>query len=191
MTTCGPPDIAPNVPPNGPGNAWRFDAIVVLGAAVWPGGAPSPALARRVGHAVRLFSAGAAPLLVMTGGLGRHPPAEAALMAALAARAGVEPGRILLEDRAATTFESARNCAALLRDRGLRRVLLVTDGFHLRRSLLIFRAFGVDAAGSAAGGWRQIGWRRRLFHGARESAGLVWYAARAVPLRLRPRRPER
>ena len=185
MRPGGAPDLRPNLS----GASWGFDAIVVLGAAVRPGGAPSPALVRRVGRAVRLFRAGAAPMLVMTGGLGRHPPAEAELMAALAIRAGVPPERILLEDRAATTFESARNCAALLQERGWRRVLLVTDGFHLRRSLLIFRAFGrtfgAVVAGSAAGG--RIGWRRRLLYGAREGIGLAWYAARAVPVRLRAR----
>ncbi len=35
-----------------------YDVIVVLGAAVWPGGQPSPALQRRILHAVDLLAAG-------------------------------------------------------------------------------------------------------------------------------------
>ena len=53
------------------------DAVVVLGAAVWPGERPSPALQRRIDRGVELWQAGRAPVLVPTGGLGRYPPSAA------------------------------------------------------------------------------------------------------------------
>jgi vancomycin permeability regulator SanA len=46
-----------------------YDVIVVLGAAVWPGGQPSPTLQRRTLHAVDLLQRGYATYLLVTGGL--------------------------------------------------------------------------------------------------------------------------
>ena len=57
-----------------------YDVIVVLGAAVWPGGQPSPALQCRVLHAVDLLQRGYALHLLVTGGVGQYPPAEAEVM---------------------------------------------------------------------------------------------------------------
>ena len=65
-----------------------YDAAIVLGAMVRPDGSPSPALARRVGHAVRLAHAGVVSHLLMTGGAVRHPVPEARIMRDLAVAAG-------------------------------------------------------------------------------------------------------
>ena len=81
------------------------DVIIVLGAAVWPGGQPSPALRRRVTHAVHLLQSEKGRRLLVTGGLGKHAPAEADVMRQLAIDAGVPPSLILVEDQATSTFE--------------------------------------------------------------------------------------
>ena len=83
-----------------------YDVIVVLGAAVWPGGQPSPALQRRILHAVDLWQRGYAAYLLVTGGVGKYPPAEAAVMQRLAVTRHSSPA-ILCEDQATSTFESA------------------------------------------------------------------------------------
>ncbi|WP_300535496.1 ElyC/SanA/YdcF family protein, partial [uncultured Mameliella sp.] len=54
---------------------------LVLGASVRPDGRPSPALTRRVAHAVALWQAGRVGTLVLSGGVRTHPPAEAEGMA--------------------------------------------------------------------------------------------------------------
>ncbi len=123
----------------------RADAIVALGAAFRRDGQPSPALVRRARHAVALYEAGAAPLLLFSGGPcggdGRRSEAEA--MAAIARGAGVPEAAILLEPRARNTRENAVLSAEILRPRGGQRVLLVTDAFHMRRARLVFRAQGL------------------------------------------------
>ncbi len=62
----------------------RFDVIVVLGAAVGVGGGPSAALRRRVAEGMRRLEAGAAPVLLLSGGTGGarggSVPAEAEVM---------------------------------------------------------------------------------------------------------------
>jgi len=162
-----------------------YDAIVVLGAAVWPGGQPSPVLQRRVLHAVDLMQRGYAAFVLCTGGVGRYPPAEAEVMRRTAMAHGISSRCILLEDQATSTFESARRCSAMLRQRGWSRVLVVTDRYHLVRALLAFRSCGIHAVGSAAPGTPARRLRRRLYYYVRECFALVWYVGRAVPVVVR------
>ena len=157
------------------------DVAVVLGAAVRSGGHPSPALARRTRHAVRLARAGVVRHLLLTGGVGRHPPSEASVMRAVAVEAGIDPARLVLEETAASTLESARACARIITERGWTRVLLVSDSYHLPRARLAFRHFGIVARGSAPPGRGDTAeWRWILFH-MRELVAIPWYVIR-LPL---------
>jgi uncharacterized SAM-binding protein YcdF (DUF218 family) len=165
-----------------------YDVIVVLGAAVWPGGQPSPALQRRTLHAVDLWQRGYAAYLLVTGGVGQYPPAEAAVMQHLAVAHGVPSRHILCEDQATSTFASALWCCDMLRQRGWSRVLVVTDRYHLPRALLAFWICGLHAAGSAAPGKPARRLWRRWYCYLREGLALPWYLVRGVPVLLRRRR---
>ena len=164
----------------------RFDAIVVLGAAVGPAGGPSAALRRRVAEGVRRLEAGAAPVLLLSGGKGGGPgggkgggrPAEAEVMRDLALAAGVAEARLVLETDSRSTLENARCSARIMRARGWTEALVVTDAVHLPRALLAFRALGIDATGAAApGGARdQPAWTWP-YHLTREALAFLWYAA--------------
>jgi len=164
-----------------------YDVIVVLGAAVWPDGQPSPALQRRILHAVDLLQRGYAAYLLVTGGMGKYPPAEAAVMQCLAVAHGILPQYILCEDQATSTFASALRCCDILRQRGWSRVLVVTDRYHLPRALFAFWTCGLCAAGSAAPGKVARRLRRRWYYYLREGLALPWYLVRAVPILLRRR----
>jgi uncharacterized SAM-binding protein YcdF (DUF218 family) len=165
-----------------------YDVIVVLGAAVWPGEQPSPALQRRILHAVDLLQRGYAAYLLVTGGVGKYPPAEAAVMQRLAVVHGIPPQRILCEDQATSTFASALRCCDLLRQHGWSRVLIVTDRYHLPRALFAFWICGMRTVGSAAPGKPARRLWRRWYHYLREGLALPWYLIRAVPVLLRRRR---
>lgn len=168
-----------------------YDVIIVLGAAVWPHGQPSPTLRRRMAHAAALFESGTGRYLLLTGGVGRYPPSEAEVMRQLALEAGVPASQIILEEQACSTFDSARSCARIGRRQDWKAVLLVTDGYHLPRALFTFRAFGVPAAGSApaARQWDRHRWQRWYKVYLREIAAFVWYGCRIVSCKVRyPRR---
>ncbi len=173
----------------------RFDAIVVLGAAVGAGGGASAALRRRVAEGVRRLDAGAAPVLLLSGGKGGGPdggkaggtggakdgrwPSEAEVMAGLARAAGVAEARLVLETDSRSTLENARHSVRLMRARGWSSALVVTDTVHLPRALLAFRAVGIQAQGAAAkGGARDEPAWTWPYHLAREALALLWYAAR-------------
>ncbi len=86
-------------------------ALVVLGAAVRRDGTPSPALARRIALAARLHREGVALTVIASGGLGRHPPAEAQAIRDGLLAAGVPPAAVIEEDRARSTYENARTAS--------------------------------------------------------------------------------
>jgi uncharacterized SAM-binding protein YcdF (DUF218 family) len=119
------------------------DAIVVLGAAqYW--GKPSPVLRARLDHAVGLWRRGLAPRLVLTGGVGvGDTTSEAAVSRKYVIGEGVPDSAILLETSGRTTRESLRSVAAMLRSRGRRSVILVSDPFHMLRLDILARRFGL------------------------------------------------
>lgn len=116
-------------------SAGNFDAIVVAGARVWRGGRPSRALTRRTERGIELWKGGHAPLLVLTGGVGQHPPAEAEVAARIARERGVAGSALRIEDRSRNTLENAALARELL---GPARVLVVTDAYHVLRCELVY-----------------------------------------------------
>ncbi|CRD59443.1 Uncharacterized SAM-binding protein YcdF, DUF218 family [Stenotrophomonas indicatrix] len=71
---------------------------------------------------------------------------------------GVPAGHIVREQASVNTWQNARNSSRIIQHDSL-RVVLVTSGLHLKRSLIYFRHFGVVAEGlpsdrlRAAAGW--------------------------------------
>jgi uncharacterized SAM-binding protein YcdF (DUF218 family) len=121
------------------------DAIVVLGAAQYEG-RPSPVLKARLDHAIALHGRGLAPLLVVTGGRGYgDTTTEAAVSQRYAMRHGVARDAILLEDHGRTTSESMRAVASMLATSAAspRRVILVSDPFHMLRLAVLARRFAL------------------------------------------------
>ena len=128
--------------------ARRSDAIVVLGAAQYDG-RPSPVLEARISHAVDLYRAGVAPLLIVTGGKAYGDrTTEASAARAWAIAAGVPSGAILAEDKGRTTLESLEAVTAILEARGLTSAVFVSDRTHMLRVLRIATDQGIVAWGS-------------------------------------------
>lgn len=126
------------------------DVVVVLGARVLPDGQPSPALRARIEKAVDLYHQGVAPRLLFSGGVGLYPPAEARVMKDVAVRLGVPPEACLTEEQSHSTEQNARFSADVLRSLGARRVVVVSDPYHLLRARQYFRLQGFEVATSPA-----------------------------------------
>ena len=158
--------------------------IIVLGAAVWPGGRASPTLRRRSEHAARLFLAAGAGQIIATGGVGKHPPSEAAVTAAICTAMGVPDAAVIREGASTTTLENLRFAMALLP--AGQSVTIVTDYYHIPRALLTARMLGLRARGSAPGFARgTINPHQHARMILRESFALPVYAARLIWLHWR------
>jgi len=118
-------------------------AIIVLGAAQY-NGVPSPDLQARLDHALALWQAGLAPVIVVTGG--KEPGdafTEATAGANYLASKGVPQADILREVQGRDTWQSLSAAANFLEARHITRVLLVSDPFHDERILLIAKEVGL------------------------------------------------
>lgn len=125
-------------------------AIIVLGARVGPDGLPADSLRARTLHAVELYKRGFAPVILCTGGVGDYPPSEAEAASALARTQGVLDGDLLQENTSTSTWENAVNAAKMCRQHGWRRVIVVSDPYHLWRARRDFAQAGLTVYPSPA-----------------------------------------
>ena len=119
------------------------DAIIVLGAAQYDG-QPSPALRKRLDHAVTLYEDDLAPVIWVTGG--RQPGdrfSEASASSQYLIRRGIPNSAVQLETHGGNSYESLAATARYLRDRDQRDVLLVSDAWHTYRIRAIAREVGL------------------------------------------------
>jgi uncharacterized SAM-binding protein YcdF (DUF218 family) len=121
------------------------DAIVVLGAAQY-NGRPSPVLRARLDHALGLYRERLAPLILVTGGIGRGDTTSEAMVGRRYLIAhGVAAHAVVAQSEGRTTMASMTAVTAWLHGRGLRRAILVSDPFHMFRLRLEARRTGLQA----------------------------------------------
>ncbi len=138
---------APLLPGDTPG---RGDVIVVLGAGVSESCRPNSFAIQRVLLAARLYAERRAPYVLITGGRPHDSPCSVAhAMTELAVAIGIPPDRIRMENAAHNTWENAQFSKPILDAMGARRLVLVTDRLHMRRSEGCFRHFGYDVERAA------------------------------------------
>lgn len=159
--------------------AARPRVALVLGAAVWAGGQPSPTLARRARHAAGLYRADRVDVIIGCGGLGDHPPTEASVIAALCQGEGVPEAALIEEGTSTSTRENLTSALPLIAQLQPRAVILVTDPYHAPRARLIARQLGLSVC-SDCPPLRAIGPRQWLRNIPREALALL-----ATLLRLR------
>lgn len=129
-----------------------YEAIVVLGGAVVPAAPPlhmDPDLtevADRVWLGARLFHAGAAPKIIVSGGSfnqqqGGPATSEAEAMRVFLRALGVPDAAIVSESRSLNTIENIRNVREMV---GKGRVAIVTSAFHIPRTAELASRAGLD-----------------------------------------------
>jgi uncharacterized SAM-binding protein YcdF (DUF218 family) len=152
------------------------DAIVVLGAAQY-NGVPSAVFAARLDHAIELYHAGVATVLVVTGGkLPGDRYTEAATARRYAIAHGVPASAILAENAGRNTLESIEGVGKILRARGLSSAVFVSDRTHMLRVLRMATDQGLLAWGSpTATSPTDLDPGRRAWAILHEAAGLAAY----------------
>ena len=124
------------------------DAVVVLGGAMEAAAPPERlypnlgAAVDRVWHAARIYRAGKAPVILVSGGnlpWSNIERPEAEVMAELLEELGIPASAILRESASRTTRDNRDFSLPLLRTHDIRRILLVTSALHLPRALALFQ----------------------------------------------------
>ncbi len=147
---------APEPPVAHPGDHW--DAVIVLSGmvdeavAAERGEVAYNGSVDRIIEANQLLHDGRARYVLLSGGSGQlHGDGveEARLLARQLEAWGIDKERIVVEPHSRNTHENAVESAAIVRERGWRRVVVVSSAMHMRRALGCFRKAGVQADGLA------------------------------------------
>ena len=125
---------------------WDADCILVLGAGVRPDGTPSDMLQERIDTGVALYEAGVSDRILMSGDHGQEDYDEVNTMKACAMAAGVPSQAIFMDHAGFSTYESMARAVQIF---GAKRVVIVTQEYHLYRALYLARAYGLEAVGVA------------------------------------------
>lgn len=128
-------------------SSFRADCIIVLGAQVKADGTPSKMLRDRLDEGIRLYEAGAAPKILMSGDDGQVEYNEVAAMAAYAEDAGVSKKDLFLDHAGFSTYESMYRAQYIF---GVKRAIVVTQKYHEYRALYIGQRLGMDVRGVSA-----------------------------------------
>ncbi|MFI9238613.1 vancomycin high temperature exclusion protein [Streptomyces sp. NPDC053079] len=127
---------------------------MVFGAGLWEG-KPSPYLAHRLDAAAELYRAGKVRVVLVTGDNSREDYDEPDAMRAYLTERGVPDDRIVSDFAGFDTWDS---CARAQRVFGVKRAVLITQGFHIRRALALCEAAGIDAYGVGVAAKHDVTW---------------------------------
>ena len=124
-----------------------IDCIVVLGCKVYDDGSPSAMLEDRLKRGVALYDLGAAPKLLMSGDHGRTDYDEVDTMKQYAVDAGIASVDVFMDHAGFSTYETLYRAKEIF---GTDKILIVTQEYHLYRSLYVAEALGMEAYGVGA-----------------------------------------
>lgn len=120
---------------------------LVFGAGLAHNGVPSPLLAERLDSAVELYRIGKVEKVLLSGDDSFRTHDETRAMRRYAETQGVPEDAIVRDVAGLSTYDSCFRAKAVF---GVRRAILVTQGFHLPRALFIANSLGIDADGVPA-----------------------------------------
>jgi SanA protein len=120
---------------------------IVLGAKVWEDGSLSHALLDRVTTAVELYKAGKVKKLLMSGDNPTHQYDEPTAMKRHAVELGVPETDVILDFAGRRTYDTCYRAKEIFE---VKKVVLVTQEFHLPRSIYLCRNMEIDSIGIVA-----------------------------------------
>ena len=120
-------------------NISAADVILVPGLELDESGQATWVLWNRMVMAKVLFDRGLAPRILVTGGKPRNGVTEAARMVEIGTQLGLPRDIFFSEPCAVSSIENGRFSADIMKRRGWKSALVVTDPRHLRYALPVFR----------------------------------------------------
>jgi len=122
----------------------KADAILVLGAYVFPSGTVSTMLNDRLTEAYQLYEQGKADKILVSGDHGQVDYDEVNAMKKFLIDKGVPANNIFMDHAGFSTYESLYRARDIFQ---VKKVIVVTQEYHLMRAVFIARELGVEAYG--------------------------------------------
>ena len=124
----------------------NIECIIVLGAGIRKD-KPSPLLQDRLDKAIELYFEGVAPKIIMSGDHGKKDHDEVNVMKNYAIEKGVKSEDIFMDHAGFSTYDTMYRAKEVF---GVKKAVLVTQKYHIYRSVYIANKLGIDAYGVPA-----------------------------------------
>lgn len=125
---------------------YDFDCVMIMGAGIW-GTEPSPMLRERLDFGIDVYFTGCTDRILMTGDHAREEYDEVNIMKGCAIEAGVPADNVFMDHAGFSTYESMYRARDVFQ---VEKMVIVTQKYHLYRSIYDARKLGIDAYGVAA-----------------------------------------
>ena len=129
------------------------DCIIILGAGIW-GDKPSPMLEDRLQEGIKLYQNNVSDKIIMSGDHGREEYDEVNIMKKYAIENGVPSENIFMDHAGFSTYESIYRAKDIFK---AKKVVIVTQKYHLYRALYIANQLGLEAYGVGADPRQYVG----------------------------------
>lgn len=168
----------------------NFDCVLVLGAGVW-GDDPSHLLEERLNKGIEVYNTGCTNRILMSGDHGRIEYDEVNVMKNFAIEKGAVAEEVFMDHAGFSTYESMYRAKEIFQ---VKKVIIVTQKYHLYRAVYNARKLGIDAYGIAADGQYNFSLPVRAYNSTRESLArckdFIWcifkpeptYLGEAIPI---------
>ncbi|MBQ9082621.1 MAG: YdcF family protein [Clostridia bacterium] len=154
------------------------DCVLVLGCYVQPDGAPSPLLQDRIEMGVGVYKLGAASKLLMSGDHGQPEYNEVEAMKRYAMQMGVPAEDIFMDHAGFCTYDSMYRAKEVF---GAKKIVIVTQEYHLYRALYIANALELEAYGVVASPRSGGQFQRDVREVLARNKDVLWCALRMKP----------
>lgn len=123
------------------------DCIIILGAAVKPDGTMSRVLTERVDMGAKLYSAGISNRILASGDHSRDNYNEVGAMKDRLVELGIDENVVFTDHAGFDTYDTMYRAKEIFK---AKKVVIVTQQFHISRAVFIAKALGLDAYGVAS-----------------------------------------
>ena len=129
------------------------DCIIILGAGIWKY-KPSPMLEDRLLEGIKLYQNSVSDKIIMSGDHGRREYDEVNIMKNYAIEKGIPSENIFMDHAGFSTYESIYRAKDIFE---AKKVVIVTQEYHLYRALYIANQLGLEAYGVGADPRQYVG----------------------------------
>ena len=130
-----------------------IDCIIILGAGIW-GDNPSPMLEDRLLEGISLYQKNVSDKILMSGDHGKKEYDEVNIMKSYAIEKGIPSENIFMDHAGFSTYESIYRAKDIFE---AKKVIIITQKYHLYRALYIAKELGIEAYGVGADPRKYVG----------------------------------
>ena len=124
-------------------NLSDVDCIIILGAGIW-GDKPSPMLEDRLQEGIKLYQNNVSDKIIMSGDHGKKEYDEVNIMKNYVVERGIPSEDIFMDHAGFSTYESIYRAKEIFQ---AKKIVIVTQKYHLYRALYIANKLGIEAYG--------------------------------------------